>query len=636
LNKYSQILVKYWGYTNFRALQEDIIRSVDEEGKDTLGLLPTGGGKSIIFQVPALLNDGLCLVITPLIALMKDQVENLKEKKIKAAAIYSGLSRHEIDIILNNCIYGAYKFLYVSPERLVSDLFLSRLPDMKINLLAIDEAHCISQWGYDFRPAYLQIAEIRKYLPDVTVLALTATATKTVIKDIQDKLKFREENFFRKSFERKNLVYLVREVEDKMRYLLKIVDSVNGSGIIYARNRKKTKEVADFLQKNKISADYYHAGIDNKLKDYKQNRWKTGRTRVIVATNAFGMGIDKADVRFVVHMDLPDSLEAYYQEAGRIGRDGKQSFAVLLYHASDKGKIKKRISTNFPEKEFIKRVYEALGNYYQLPVGAAKGRMFDFRISDFASKFKLPILQTYSALKLLENEGYIELSEEFQSLSKVLFVVKQQDLYKFQVSQKKFDPFIKLLLRNYAGVFTNYINIDEEFIAKKARAKTELVYDYLQKLDQLKVIKYIPKRKLPFILYSEERLEEKNLRISKENYEIRKENYLGRINSVLKYASTDNKCRSQLLLEYFDEKDSNRCGQCDVCRRRNELELSKYEFDLILEKVKPRLIEKEMSMEELISSCKFLEKKLLKVISWLTENDKIILTKNNKYKWKSA
>jgi len=504
LNKYSQILVKYWGYTNFRALQEDIIRSVDEEGKDTLGLLPTGGGKSIIFQVPALLNDGLCLVITPLIALMKDQVENLKEKKIKAAAIYSGLSRHEIDIILNNCIYGAYKFLYVSPERLVSDLFLSRLPDMKINLLAIDEAHCISQWGYDFRPAYLQIAEIRKYLPDVTVLALTATATKTVIKDIQDKLKFREENFFRKSFERKNLVYLVREVEDKMRYLLKIVDSVNGSGIIYARNRKKTKEVADFLQKNKISADYYHAGIDNKLKDYKQNRWKTGRTRVIVATNAFGMGIDKADVRFVVHMDLPDSLEAYYQEAGRIGRDGKQSFAVLLYHASDKGKIKKRISTNFPEKEFIKRVYEALGNYYQLPVGAAKGRMFDFRISDFASKFKLPILQTYSALKLLENEGYIELSEEFQSLSKVLFVVKQQDLYKFQVSQKKFDPFIKLLLRNYAGVFTNYINIDEEFIAKKARAKTELVYDYLQKLDQLKVIKYIPKRKLPFILYSEE------------------------------------------------------------------------------------------------------------------------------------
>lgn len=634
MNKYGQILVKYWGYTNFRELQEEIIRSVDEDGKDALGLLPTGGGKSIIFQVPALLNDGLCLVITPLIALMKDQVENLKAKKIKAAAIYSGLSSHEIDIILNNCIYGAYKFLYVSPERLASDLFLTRLHDMKINLISIDEAHCISQWGYDFRPAYLQIAEIRKYLPNVPVLALTATATRDVITDIQDKLKFKEENVFRKSFERKNLVYLVREVEDKMRYLLKIITSVRGSGIIYVRNRKKTKEVAAFLQKNNVSAEYYHAGIDNKLKDHKQNSWKTGRTRVIVSTNAFGMGIDKADVRFVIHMDLPDSIEAYYQEAGRAGRDGKQAFAVLLYHASDEGKIKKRIHTNFPEKDFIKRVYEALGNYYQLPIGAAKGRMFDFRISDFASKFKLPILQTYSALKLIENEGYIELSEEFYSSSKILFIIKQQDLYKFQVSNKKFDPFIKLLLRTYAGVFTNYVNIDEEFIAKKARAKTELVYDYLQKMDQLKVIRYIPKRKLPFILYTEERLEEKNLRISRENYEIRKENYLKRINSILNYASSNNKCRSQLLLEYFDEKDSNRCGQCDVCRRRNELELSKYEFDLILENIKPRLIENEMSMEELINSCKFLENKLLKVISWLTENDKIMLTKENKYKWK--
>ncbi|MEN8120580.1 MAG: ATP-dependent DNA helicase RecQ [Bacteroidota bacterium] len=634
MNKYRQILVKYWGYTDFRELQEDIIRSIDEDGKDSLGLLPTGGGKSIIFQVPALLNDGLCIVITPLIALMKDQVENLKARKIKAAAIYSGLSRHEIDIILNNCIYGAYKFLYVSPERLTSDLFLTRLPDMKVNLISIDEAHCISQWGYDFRPAYLQIAEIRKYLPNVSVLALTATATRDVITDIQDKLKFKEKNVFRKSFERKNLVYLVRDVEDKMRYLLKIVTRVNGSGIIYARNRKKTKEVAAFLQKNKISADYYHAGIDNKLKDHKQSSWKTGRTRVIVATNAFGMGIDKADVRFVVHVDLPDSLEAYYQEAGRVGRDGKQSFAVLLYHASDEGKIKKRIHTNFPEKEFIKRVYEALGNYYQLPIGAAKGRMFDFRISDFASKFKLPILQTYSALKLIENEGYLELSEEFYSSSKILFIIKQQDLYKFQVSNRKFDPFIKLLLRTYAGVFTNYINIDEEFIAKKARAKTELIFDYLQKLDQMKVIKYIPKRKLPFILYTEERLEEKNLRISKENYEIRKENYLNRINSVLNYASSNNKCRSQILLEYFDEKDSNRCGQCDVCRRRNELELSKYEFDLILENIKPRLMENEMSLEELMESCKFLENKLLKVISWLTENEKIVLTKENKYKWK--
>ncbi len=634
MNKYEQILVKNWGFSKFRELQEEIIRSVDEEGKDALGLLPTGGGKSIIFQVPALLNEGFCLVITPLIALMKDQVENLKAKKIKAAAIYSGQTKHEIDIILNNAVYGAYKFLYVSPERLASDLFLTRLPDMNVNLLAIDEAHCISQWGYDFRPAYLQIAEIRKHLPNVPVLALTATATKDVVTDIQNRLNFKEKNVFRKSFERKNLVYLVREVEDKMRYLLKIINGINGSGIIYVRNRKKTKEVTAFLQKNRISADYYHAGIDNKLKDHKQNSWKTGRTRIIVSTNAFGMGIDKADVRFVIHIDLPDSLEAYYQEAGRAGRDGNQSFAVLLYHASDEGKLKKRIPANFPEKKFIKRVYEALGNYYQIPVGAGKGRTLDFKIGDFASKFKLPILQTYSALKFIENEGYLELSEEFFSSSKIMFVMQQNDLYKFQVSNKKFDPFIKLLLRTYEGVFTNYANIDEEFIARKARAKTELIFDYLQKLNQLNVIKYIPKRKLPFIFYSEERLEQKNLRISKENYEIRKENYLKRIHSVLNYASSHNKCRSQLLLAYFDDKDSSRCGQCDVCRKRNELELSKYEFDLILENIKPKLLEQALSLEELINSCKFLEQKLLKVISWLTENDKIELTNENKYKWK--
>lgn len=626
-------MIKYWGFTQFRELQEEIIRSVDEEGKDTLGLLPTGGGKSIIFQVPALLNKGLCLVVTPLIALMKDQVENLKAKRIKAAAIYSGLSRHEIDIILNNCVYRAYKFLYVSPERLQSDLFLARLPDMDINLLAIDEAHCISQWGYDFRPAYLKITEIRKYLPDVPVLALTATATKEVAADIQEKLNFKEKNLFRKSFERKNLVYIVRETEDKMRQLLKIANGVAGSGLVYVRNRKKTKEIAAFLQKNRVSADYYHAGIDNKLKDYKQKQWKTGRTRVIVATNAFGMGIDKADVRFVIHMDLPDSLEAYYQEAGRAGRDGKKSYAVLLFHKSDEGKLKKRISSNFPDKEFIVRAYQALGNYYQLPIGAGKGRMFDFKIGDFAMKFKLPILQTYSAFKILQNESYIELSEEFQSSSKVLFIIEQQELYKLQVAHKSLDVFIKLLLRTYAGIFSNYTNIDEEYIARQLKAKVDVVYDYLLKLSKLNVVKYIPQRKLPFIVYTEERLEEKNLRISKENYEVRRENFEKKINAVLNYASSGNKCRSQMLLEYFDEADSNRCGQCDVCRKRNKLELSKYEFDLILENIKPKLSENELSLEELVSSCKFMEQKLLKVISYLTENDKIILTDRNKYKW---
>ncbi|MDF1546417.1 MAG: RecQ family ATP-dependent DNA helicase, partial [Bacteroidales bacterium] len=589
MNKYRQTLIRIWGFSDFRPLQEDIIHSVSEEGKDTLGLLPTGGGKSIIFQVPALVNDGMCLVITPLIALMKDQVENLNAKNIKAAAVYSGMTIQEIDLVLNNCVYGAYKFLYLSPERLDSELFITRLPKMKINLIAVDEAHCISQWGYDFRPAYLKIANIRKFLPQVPVLALTATATQNVVDDIQKQLLFKENNVFRKSFERKNLVYLVRNTEDKFRYLLRIVSKIKGSGIVYVRNRKKTKEIAVFLQQNGIKADYYHAGLENKIKDVKQQNWKSARTKVIVATNAFGMGIDKADVRFVVHMDLPDSLEAYYQEAGRAGRDEKAAFAVLLYNDSDKLKIEKRASTNFPEKEFIKRVYIALGNYYQLPVGAGKGRMLDFKISDFVSKFSLPVLQTYSALKLLENDGYLELAEEFFSHSKVMFIASQQDLYKFQVANKRFDPFVKLILRTYTGLFSTFTSIDEEFLAKKANSKIEIILDYLIKLDQAKIIKYIPQRKLPFIIYTEERLEEKNLRISKENYENRKENYYKKINAVIEYASTCNKCRSQILLTYFDEHNATRCGQCDVCRRRNELNLSKYEFDLILDEIKPKL-----------------------------------------------
>jgi len=633
LNTYRQILVKIWGYPNFRPLQEEIINSVAVEKKDTLGLLPTGGGKSIIFQVPALAMEGLCLVITPLIALMKDQVENLLSKNIKAAAIYSGMSRFEIDIILNNCVFGAYKFLYLSPERLDTELFLTRLPDMRINLIAVDEAHCISQWGYDFRPAYLKIANIRKIHPNVPVIALTATATTNVIEDIQEKLCFSQKNVFRMSFERKNLVYLVRDVEDKFRYLLKIVSKIKGTGIVYVRNRKKTKEIAQFLQQNNIRADYFHAGLDYKLKDAKQNNWKNGSVKIIVATNAFGMGIDKADVRFVVHLDLPDSLEAYYQEAGRAGRDGKASFAILLFNNSDKQKIEKRISANFPEKEFIKRVYQAIGNYYQIPIGAGKGRMLDFKLADFVSRFSFPVLQTYSALKLLQNDGYLEIAEEFFSLSKVMFIAHQDELYKFQVANRLVDPFIKLILRTYTGLFSMYTNIDEEFLAKKANCSVKIIYDYLIKLDQAKIIRYIPQRKLPFIIFTEERLEEKNLRISKENYEIRKENYLRKIDAVLEYASTNNKCRSQILLNYFDQHDADRCGQCDVCRKRNELSLSKYEFDLVLEEIKPKLLKNDMKIEDLIASSNFLESKVIKVIRWLSDNKKIIYTANNQVKW---
>jgi ATP-dependent DNA helicase RecQ len=633
LSIYRQILIKNWGFSDFRPLQEEIICSVAEDKKDTLGLLPTGGGKSIIFQVPALAMDGLCLVITPLIALMKDQVDNLLSKNIKAAAIYSGMTYHEIDLVLNNCAYGAYKFLYLSPERLNSELFIARLNDMKINMITVDEAHCISQWGYDFRPAYLKISEIRKMLPGIPVLALTATATTNVIDDIQEKLLFINKNVFKKSFERKNLVYLVRQTDDKFRYLLRIITKIKGSGIVYVRNRKKTKEIALFLQQNKIKADFFHAGLDNKLKDYKQNSWKTGNSQVIVSTNAFGMGIDKSDVRFVIHFDLPDSLEAYYQEAGRAGRDGKASFAILLYNESDKQKAQKRISSNFPDKEFIRKVYNALGNFYQIPIGAGKGRMLDFKIAEFVSRFSLPVLQTYSALKLLQNEAYIELAEEFFSMSKVMFIAHQNDLYKFQVANKLFDPFIKLILRSYTGLFSNFTNIDEELLAKKANCNVKIIFDYLIKLDQAQIIRYIPQRKLPFIIFTEERLEEKNLRISKANYETRKDNFTKKIAAVIEYAGTTNKCRSQILLSYFNEHEVDRCGQCDVCRKRNELSLSKYEFDMVLSEIKPKLLAKAMKIENLIAESKYLESKILKVVRWLADNKKILYTQDNLIKW---
>ena len=634
LNKYQKILSETWGYKSFRPLQEEIIKSVSEENKDTLALLPTGGGKSIIFQVAALAKEGVCIVVTPLIALMKDQVSNLKAKKIKAAAIYSGMTKHEIDIVLNNCVYGAYKFLYLSPERLKTDIFLTRINDMNINLIAVDEAHCISQWGYDFRPAYLEIANIRKFLPEIPVLALTATATINVIKDIQEKLIFTEENVFKKSFERKNLIYLVRNTEDKLKHLLRITQTVNGTGIVYVRNRKKTKDIAQFLQKNRISADFYHAGIENKTKEYKQNQWTQGKTRVIVSTNAFGMGIDKANVRFVVHIDLPDTLEAYYQEAGRAGRDEKTSFAVLLYNNTDIGTIKKRIANTFPKKDFIKKVYVALGNYYELAVGAGKGMRFNFNISDFVKKFNLPILQTYSSLKILKNEDYLELTEDFFSLSKIIFIAKRNDLYKYQVANKNIDILIKLILRTYTGVFSTYVSVDENFLAQNLRTKPEIIYEYLQQLSKANVVKYIPRRKLPFIIYSEERLEEKNIRISYENYELRKENYIKKIEAVLEYATSENKCRSKILLNYFNQKEVENCGQCDVCRAKQEKKLSKQEFDKIYNNIEAKLSKKNCKINDLISASNYREEKTLRVIRWLVENNKLIYVDENTVEWK--
>lgn len=613
-------------------MQEDIIKSV-AQGKDTLGLMPTGGGKSITFQIPALAKDGLCIVVTPLIALMKDQVENLRKKGIKAIAVFTGMTQNEIEIALNNCIYGDYKFLYLSPERLGTEVFQTLVKKMNVNLIAVDESHCISQWGYDFRPSYLKIAEIKEYLPDVPVLALTATATPEVADDIQDKLQFKEKNLLRKSFERKNLIYIVRDVEDKLKKLLEIANIVKGSGIVYVKSRKKTKEVTQYLIKNKTSADFYHAGLDNKARDRKQREWTKGKTRIIVATNAFGMGIDKANVRFVVHFDLPDSIEAYFQEAGRCGRDEKKAYAVLLYNKSDKINLEKTIDTNFPELKIIKKIYQALGNYYNLPVGSGKNQVFDFNIYDFASKFSLNVLTVYSSLKIIQQEGYLELTDALFNPSKIHFTVNREELYKFQVSNASLDGFIKLLLRLHSGVFTDYVKIDEYSLAKKAKITTETAKKYLQNLNSLDIINYIPQKKTPLIMFTEERMEDKSLFVSKKDYEARKKRYITRANAVMSYASSDNKCRSQILLSYFGEKDPYRCGKCDVCMRRNELNLSKYEFDIILEKVKETLKKKAVLLDDLVDNIPYLKDKVLKVIQWLIDNNKITRLEDNKMIW---
>ena len=492
MNQYESILKEYWGYDKFRPLQLEIIESTCS-GKDTLGLLPTGGGKSITFQVSALSKSGICIVVTPLIALMKDQVENLKNKNIKAYTIYSGQSKQEIDIMLNNCVYGDIKFLYVSPERLGTEIFKARVPDMNVNLIAVDEAHCISQWGYDFRPSYLKIANLRQLLPNIPVLALTATATSKVVDDIQDKLMFKQKNVFKKSFERKNLVYWVKESENKDNDLLKITKRNQGTGIVYVRNRRKTKETAEFLVRNGISADYYHAGLSPELRDLKQQEWMDDKTKVIVSTNAFGMGIDKSDVRYVVHLDLPDSLEAYFQEAGRGGRDEKKAHAILLYNRHDRAKLRQNLTNSYPEIDFIKDVYENVGAFLQIPIGAGKGGSYNFELGEFITKYKYSAVKALNALKILEMEGYIAVTEEVNIPPRVKFIVNRNDLYKFQVDKLQFDAFIKLLLRSYTGLFQEYAAVDEYVLASKAQCSVETVHEYLVTLDKMKIIDYIPR-----------------------------------------------------------------------------------------------------------------------------------------------
>ena len=634
MDKFREILLNYWGHTKFRPLQEDIIASV-YSGKDTLGLMPTGGGKSITFQVPALAMEGICLVITPLIALMRDQVENLKRLKIKAISIHSGMTKEEIDYSIDNCIFGDLKFLYVSPERLGTEIFKARLPKMNVSMIVVDEAHCISQWGYDFRPSYLKIAGLRDYIPDTPVLALTATATSGVIDDIMLKLKFREPNVYRKSFERKNVVYLVDKTEDKLNRIEKIISKIPGTGIIYARNRKKTAELAFLLKKKDISADFYHAGLNHDTRNQKQADWQKGKIRVIVATNAFGMGIDKPDVRFVIHLDMPDSLEAYFQEAGRAGRDEKDAYAILLFNESDRKIAEQRVANNFPELPVVKNVYHALGNYLQVPIGAGKNQSYDFVFSDFLAQFKISAMIAHSAFQILQREGYIELTDEINNPSRVHFLVHRDDLYKFQVSNEHFDGFIKLLLRSYTGLFSNYVAIDEALLARRSGLQHHDIYNYLKKLKSLGIISYIPQKKNPVMVYTEERLDITNLRFSVENYKFLKERFIEKINGVLNYASSDLKCRSLILLSYFGERDAARCGRCDVCQKRNKIGLSNYEFEIIEGELKSILQHGASGIRHIIDSARSPEEKVLKVFRWLLDHGEIVQGEDMMYRLKN-
>lgn len=622
MQKYLSILKQYWGYDEFRPLQGDIIRSI-ALGKDTLGLMPTGGGKSLTFQVPTMAMEGLCVVVTPLIALMKDQVENLKKRGIRAAAIFSGMSHNEILMTLDNAVFEAYKFLYVSPERLATPIFMEKIKQAKVCMIAVDESHCISQWGYDFRPSYLRIADIRELLPNVPVLALTATATPEVVDDIQTQLHFREKNVFQKSFHRSNLAYVVRTVENKDENLLKILNSVSGTSVVYVRNRKRTKEVAEFLNQNGISAENFHAGLKNETKDAKQARWMSGETRVIVSTNAFGMGIDKAEVRTVVHMDLPDSLEAYFQEAGRAGRDEQKAYAVLLYNNGDAVKMRKRVSDSFPGKEMVVKVYETLGNYFEMGVGSGLDAVFAFDIGDFCTKFKLPILITYNSLKILQQAGYIELTDEQDSSSRVLFTVGKDDLYKLKDNADQ-ERLIHILLRSYTGLFTDLAAINEDLLAKRLEWTRDQVYEQLVGLAKERIIQFIPRKKTPFLTFVREREATERVVLGKEAYDDRRDRFISRVKSVLDYAQEENICRSQILLSYFGEKDTNPCGKCDICLKKKQTQLTHDDFETIRQAIQKVLATENLTVNALLKKIPFNEPKVLQVIRFMMDNGQIM------------
>ena len=584
--------------------------------------MPTGGGKSITFQVPALAMAGICIVVTPLIALMKDQVDNLRRLGIKATAVYSGMTRQEIITQLENCIFGDYKFLYVSPERLATDIFISKLQAMNVCLLVIDESHCISQWGYDFRPSYMKIADIREQLSGIPVLALTATATPEVVNDIQERLHFKEKNVFRKSFVRKNLSYIVRRTEDKINSLAYILGKVPGTAIVYVRNRKRTKEVATILREAGISADFFHAGLNRDEKNLRQSRWKNNECRVIVSTNAFGMGIDKPDVRLVVHLDMPGSLEEYYQEAGRAGRDEQRAYAVALCSNTDTTKLKKRLADEYPDREFISRVYDALGNYYQIAVGFGLDTVHDFSLIDFCSAYKFSHLQAHHALKILELAGYIEYTEEQDNASRLVFTATRDELYKYLHQDRKTDEVIQCILRSYTGLFSDYVYINEGLISTRTRLSQQEIYDVLIGLSKYRIVNYIPHKKTPLIIYTRTREEIKYLSIPRSAYEERKERFESRMNRVIDYIEEDRICRSRMLITYFGEKDTSDCGCCDVCLAKNNSGLNNHTFNTIREALLNTLEDNgPQEVKKLTEKLSFPADKIITAIRFLSEHD---------------
>jgi len=618
-----EILKTYWGYDSFRSLQEDIINSV-LEGKDTLALLPTGGGKSICFQVPAMCREGLCLVVTPLIALMTDQVENLKRHGILAVEMHAGMHPREMEMAFEKCADGRAKFLYLSPERLETRKFREMLRGINVTLIAVDEAHCISQWGYDFRPPYLRIAEVRTIFPEVPVLALTATAIPRVVDDIQLKLEFEKSNVFSKSFVRKNLAYVVSREDDKIKKLLRVCNGVKGCGIIYARNRRLTKEIADLLMHHGISANFYHAGLEPAVRSTRQHDWMNGITRIIVATNAFGMGIDKPDVRLVVHLDLPDTLEAYYQEAGRVGRDGEKSYAVMLFNEHDIVNSRHHLDLSWPDPETVRLVYQALGNFLQLPVGAGKDVSFDFDFEKFSSNYNMKPVTVFNALKILERDGYLTMNDAWDDPSRIFFTSSKEDLYRYQLENAEADKILRIILRSYSGVFTDFTRISENEIARRSGIDSPKIHELLKRMQKLGILEYLPHKNSPQLIFNTERLNPSDISLSKTFYSQRKKEAFTMLESIISYATSETECRSRMLVSYFGEKKSENCDVCDVCLKRRRKELSSKKTLEIEKTILGILAEKSFSITEIVSRMShFKENDILAILRGLIEEGRV-------------